>query len=211
VRPKPVVLITGRVLDQKTGKPLSAEIVYNLITGGDPIGSAISNEETGEYQIVLPYGKNYRFNAIASGYYAVSENMDLSDLKEYKEIKRDLYLVPIEVGQVVRLNNIFFEFGRAELKQESFNELDRVVTLLTENPSMSIEIAGHTDNVGSDVDNLKLSQDRANAVVAYIVSKGISATRIVSKGYGESIAIADNSTEEGRAVNRRVEFKIINK
>lgn len=211
VRPKPVVLVTGRVLDQKTGKPLSAEIVYNLVTGGEPIGTAISNEETGEYQIVLPYGQNYRFNAIASGYYAVSENMDLSNLKEYKEIKRDLYLVPIEVGQVVRLNNIFFEFGKAELKQESFTELDRVVTLLNDNPSMSIEIAGHTDNVGSDADNLKLSQDRANAVVAYIVSKGIPASRIVAKGYGESVAIADNNTEEGRAVNRRVEFKIVNR
>ncbi|HTF04346.1 MAG TPA: OmpA family protein, partial [Bacteroidia bacterium] len=116
VRPRPVVLISGKVLDQKTGKPVSASIIYQLLPEATGVGNAISNEETGEYQIILPYGKNYGFNAAADGYYAVSENMDLTDLTAYKEITKDLYLVPIEQGQVVRLNNIFFEFGKSTLK-----------------------------------------------------------------------------------------------
>lgn len=208
VRPKPVVLVRGKVLDKETGKPLSASIIYELLPEATVVGSAISNEETGEYQIILPYGKNYGFNAAAGGYYALSENMDLTALTEYQEITRDLYLVPIEKGQVVRLNNIFFETGKSELKAESFPELDRVVKMMTENPAMSIEIGGHTDNVGSDADNKTLSENRAAAVKEYIVSRGVASTRVTSVGYGEAKPVDTNETENGRAMNRRVEFTI---
>lgn len=211
VRPNPVALVSGKVLDQKTGKPVEATITYSVMASGEEAGSARSSPGSGDYSIVLPYGKDYGFRAIADGYYAVSEHLDLSALTKYEEVHRDLYLVPIEVGQVVRLNNIFFEFGKATLRPESSEELDRVAALLTDNPSMQIDIAGHTDNVGSDADNLKLSDDRAKAVHDYLVNKGVVATRLSWKGYGETKPVAGNDTDEGRAQNRRVEFVIRSK
>jgi OOP family OmpA-OmpF porin len=142
------------------------------------------------------------------GYYSINENIDLTEVKEYEEIKRNILMVPVEVGEVIRLNNIFFDFGKADLLETSFPELDRVVKLLSENPKISIELSGHTDNVGSDADNLKLSDDRAKSVVAYLISKGVKDSLVLSKGYGESVPVASNDTEEGRLLNRRVEFKI---
>lgn len=208
VRPDPVVLVRGRVLDKQTGQPVKASVIYQLLPGATTVGSAVSNEETGEYQIVLPFGSNYGFNAIANGYYALSENMDLTSLAGYQEITRDLYLVPIEKGQVVRLNNIFFETGKAELKSESFPELDRVVKMMTTNASMSIEIGGHTDNVGTEADNQLLSENRAAAVRTYLVNQGVAPDRITSRGYGEGKPVDTNDTDAGRAMNRRVEFTI---
>jgi outer membrane protein OmpA-like peptidoglycan-associated protein len=124
-------------------------------------------------------------------------------------INRDLYLVPVEVGQVVRLNNVFFDFDKTELRPESFPELDRVVTFMNENPNVEIQIEGHTDAKGTDDYNLNLSGGRITSVEAYMESKGIAPNRIVTKSYGESVPIADNETEEGRQQNRRVEFKIL--
>jgi OmpA-OmpF porin, OOP family len=208
VRPNPVALVSGKVLDQKTGKPVEATITYYSLADKVEVGTARSSPGTGDYSIVLPYGKAYGFRAQADGYYAQSENLDLTGLKAYQEIKRDLYLVPIEIGQVVRLNNIFFEFGKATLKPESYEELDRVVKLLTENPTMEIDLAGHTDNVGTDEANQQLSEDRSKAVYDYLAGKGILASRLSTKGFGETKAIATNDTEDGRAQNRRVEFTI---
>jgi OOP family OmpA-OmpF porin len=135
------------------------------------------------------------------GYYSINENIDLTEVKEYEEINRDILMVPVEIGEVIRLNNIFFDFGKADLLDTSFPELDRVVKLLSENPKISIELSGHTDNVGSDADNLKLSDDRAKSVVAYLISKGIKDSRVLAKGYGESLPVATNDTEEGRLLN----------
>lgn len=210
-KPNPVVLIKGKVLDKKTNQPVLASINYVTLADNKEIGVTQSHPQTGEYQIILPYGKLYGFQATAKGYYSVSENLDVTDLKLYKEINRDLYLVPVEVGQVVRLNNIFFEFGKAVLKPESFIELDNVVKFMNENPSMEIALGGHTDNVGSDDYNLKLSTERSKAVLDYIVSKSIVNTRLSTQGYGKTMPVADNNTEEGKALNRRVEFTIIKK
>jgi outer membrane protein OmpA-like peptidoglycan-associated protein len=118
-------------------------------------------------------------------------------------------LVPVEVGQVVRLNNVFFDFDSTALRPESFPELDRVVMFMNENPNVEIQIEGHTDAKGADDYNLNLSGGRITSVEAYMESKGIAPSRIVTKSYGESVPIADNETEEGRQQNRRVEFKII--
>jgi outer membrane protein OmpA-like peptidoglycan-associated protein len=210
-RPEPVVLIYGKVYNSKTNETLGADILYGLLPEGTEIGLANSDPSDGSYKIVLPYGQLYSFQASASGFYAVTENIDLNSLSEYQEIERDLFLAPIEVGQVVRLNNIFFEFGKAALLEDSFIELNRLVELLEDNANMKVEIAGHTDNVGSDEANKKLSQDRVNSVVSFLTSKGINATRLQAVGYGESSPIATNETEEGRAYNRRVEFKILSK
>lgn len=130
VQPDPVVLVTGKVLDAKTNEPIEATISYNGLTDGKNYGIARTNPNTGEYKIVLPYGVNYDFSANAASYIGVSQNLDLTSVGEYKEVERDLSLVPIEVGSTVRLNNIFFETGLATLKSSSYGELNRVVEFL---------------------------------------------------------------------------------
>ncbi len=210
-QPKPVALINGRVFSSKTNLPVSAAVNYFTLPDGAEAGIAQSNPQNGEYQIVLPAGKLYGFKAAANGYYAVSENIDLTGLTAYTEIKRDLALTPIETGQIVRLNNIFFETGKAELRPESFAELDNLVKVLNDNLTMNIAIAGHTDDVGSDEANMKLSDDRAQAVMNYLISKGIQAGRLSAKGFGESKPVVQNTSDENRALNRRVEFTIVSK
>ena len=209
VQPDPVVLISGKVFNKKTSEPLDATISYNGLVDGKNYGVARTNPATGEYTIVLPYGINYDFTAGASGFIGISDNLDLTNIGEYKEIKRDLYLVPIEVGATVRLNNIFFETGKAELKSESFSELNRVIKFLQDNPNVKIELSGHTDNVGDKGFNKSLSQKRADAVLAYLTQNGIDASRLVAAGYGMEKPVADNATDEGKALNRRVEFTIL--
>ncbi|MDP4237670.1 MAG: OmpA family protein, partial [Bacteroidota bacterium] len=209
LQPSAVVLVMGKVIDAKTGKPLEATIHYEVLPGGKEAGIAHSNPVTGQYKISLPSGALYGFRAEANGYLAVNENLDVKKLDAYAEIKRDLKLVPAEVGQTVRLNNLFFDFNKSELKSESFAELDRLVELLKASPKMEVEIVGHTDNVGNDATNKKLSNDRAIAVRNYLVSKSIAAKRLKTIGYGSSKPLASNETEEGRQQNRRVEFTIL--
>ncbi|MEO6135418.1 MAG: OmpA family protein, partial [Ginsengibacter sp.] len=147
----------------------------------------------------------------ADHFFAISENLKLDSLIKagYKEIHKDLYLVPIEIGQVIRLNNVFFDFDKWDLRPESFIELDRVVKLLSENPAIEIEMSAHTDSRGSDDYNMVLSDRRARSVMEYILSKGIDPNRITSHGYGESKPVATNDTDDGRQLNRRVEFTIL--
>lgn len=210
-KPAPVVLVSGNVYNQKTKEPLSASLVYETLPDGEQAGNGISAPNDGSFKIVLPYNKNYSIRATADHFFAVSENLNLDSLVKagYKEIHKDLYLVPIEIGQVVRLNNVFFDFDKYNLRPESFVELDRVVKLLKENPAIEIEMSAHTDSRGSDDYNFTLSDNRARSVREYILSKGIAAARITSKGYGETLPVVPNDTDENRQLNRRVEFKIL--
>ena len=210
-KPDPVVLVSGNVYNKKTGQPLSAALVYETLPEGTEAGNAISNPEDGAFKIVLPYDKNYLIKASADHFFAQSENLNLDSLVKagYKEIHKDLYLVPIEIGQVVRLNNVFFDFDKWDLRPESFLELNRVVKLLEENPAIVIEMSAHTDSRGSDEYNFKLSDNRARSVMEYILAKGIDPSRISSHGYGESQPVATNDTDDGRQLNRRVQFQIL--
>ncbi|WP_080237634.1 OmpA family protein [Spirosoma rigui] len=211
-RPDPVALISGKVIDQTTGKPIEAKIIYQTLPDGAEAGEATSDPITGEYKIVLPYGQKYSMRAIAKDFIAEGDNVDLTQTKGFQEIKgKELKLVPIEVGRSVRLNNIFFDTGKSELRPESGPELDRLVVTFNESPKMVIEVRGHTDNTGSNEINAKLSQDRADAVREYFISKGIEPDRIASKGFGETKPVATNDTDDGRQQNRRVEFIIIKK
>ena len=160
-----------------------------------------------DFLIFLNFHTNVQLNSLVD--IAVSDNLDLTNVAEYKEITRDLYLVPLEVGSTIRLNNIFFDFGKATLRPESFPELERLVGYMNQNGGMEIELSGHTDNVGSKDANLKLSDDRAKAVTEYIVSKGIDTKRIKALGYGETKPVGTNDTDEGKQLNRRVEFTIL--
>lgn len=210
-KPDPVVLVSGNVYNKKTQKPLSASLLYETLPDGVEVGDAVSSPEDGAFKIVLPYDKNYVIRATADKFFAQSENLNLDSLVKagYKEIHKDLYLVPIEVGQVVRLNNVFFDFDKWDLRGESFLELNRVVKLLEENPAIVIEMSAHTDSYGSDDYNFKLSDNRARSVMEYILSKGIDPSRITSKGYGETKPVAPNDTPDNRQLNRRVEFTIV--
>ena len=121
----------------------------------------------------------------------------------------DLWLTEIKNGGIIRFNCIFFEFAKSYLKDISQNDLNRVVQMLADNPKINLEIHGHTDNIGSDADNMILSEQRAKAVKKYIQSKGISPLRMKTIANGERLPISDNATETGRKANRRVEFKIV--
>ena len=211
LKPESVVLISGKVLNSKNKMSISAKIVYEELPEGKEVGTAISNDSTGEYKITLPGNKKYGFRASAEGYLGINENIDITNLSEYQEIKRDLYLVPIEKGEKIKINNLFFEFGKFDILPESYPELNRLAEFLQKNPDIKIQINGHTDNVGSNQDNQILSQNRAKSVAEYLIDKGIIRNRIKTYGYGESTPLASNNTDEGRALNRRVEFVIIEK
>ncbi|HEX2533816.1 MAG TPA: OmpA family protein [Chitinophagaceae bacterium] len=210
-KPDPVVLVSGNVYNKKTGRPLSASLVYETLPGGAVAGNGLSSPEDGSFKMVLPYDNNYSIRASADKFFAISENLNLDSLVKagYKEIHKDLYLVPIEIGQVVRLNNVFFDFDKWDLRPESFVELDRVVKLLNDNPAIVIEMSAHTDSRGADDYNFRLSDNRARSVMEYILSKGIAPARISSKGYGETVPVVPNDTDENRQLNRRVEFRIV--
>jgi OOP family OmpA-OmpF porin len=210
--PTKVAIISGKVTDLTTGKPIEARIIYEDMEDGEELGVATSDPITGEYKIVLPYGKRYSIRPESDNLLGVSKSIDLTIPGQYKEITgQDLETAPIKAGTAITLNNVFFEFAKANLEKESFLELDRLIALLIKNPNMAIEVQGHTDNVGSDAANMRLSQQRADAVKSYFVEKGIATDRITSTGFGESRPVASNETTEGQAKNRRVEFVILRK
>ncbi|MEQ8338929.1 MAG: OmpA family protein, partial [Cyclobacteriaceae bacterium] len=209
LKPKPTIIIQGVVTNAKTTDPVGAVVLIEDINTGELLAVNKSNSVSGEYLVVLPAGRNYSVSTTSEGFFFYSESFEIPKDTSYAEITMDIALEPIEKGTKVVLNNIFFESGRAELKPISYVELNKAVDLLEKNPTMVIEIGGHTDNLGSDELNLKLSQSRADAVRDYMILAGIEETRIRSKGYGESTPIEDNSTEEGRAANRRTEFEIV--
>ncbi len=209
-QPEPVVTIKGVVYDTKTNRPAQARIFYESLPEGEEIGMIESDPLTGEYQIILPSGKLYGYLAESEGYIAINAHIDLKDTKEFEELNIDLFIVPIEKGAVVRLNNIFFDFDKSELKEESFPELKRIIELMNKNEDMSISIEGHTDNIGTVEYNLTLSERRARSVVDYLEKGGISIDRMQSKGFGKSKPIKSNAYEiDGRAFNRRVGFRIL--
>jgi outer membrane protein OmpA-like peptidoglycan-associated protein len=211
LRPDPVVLVSGKVLNAKTKAVVSAAITFDDLTTGKEIGEARSDPQSGDYKIALPSGKNYGFHAAVNGYFSVNENLELTDLKEYTELKKDLLLVPIEIGESIQLKNVFFVQSKPQLKSESYPELDRLTEILKANPTIEIEVSGHTDNRGDAAANLALSSQRVEAVKSYLTGKGIDIKRITGKGYGGTMPVAPNDTDANRQLNRRVEFKIIKK
>jgi outer membrane protein OmpA-like peptidoglycan-associated protein len=210
-RPEPVILVTGRVLDARTKQPLQAKIIYESLVTGEELGVATTNPEDGTYTIVLPSGTSYGYLAEAKSYVAISENIDATETKEYIQVRRDLYMVPMEVGQKIKLNNVFFAQSKFYLRESSFSELNRLVRIMNDYPKLEILVEGHTDNQGSPKLNLDLSVDRVNEVKKYLVRKGIAENRISTKGWGDTKPIASNEKEETRRLNRRVEFTITKK
>jgi len=210
IKPSPVIYLTGKIYDKKTLLPLLANIeIYNL-DNNQLIYKANSNYWNGEYLACMPKTNRYAINVQSDNHLFYSEYFSLDTLKKIeKYYQLNIPLKQIETGASVCLKNIFYETDKYELKPESEIELNKLVDFLEKYPNIKIEISGHTDNVGSAEYNKILSTNRAKSVYDYLISKGISANRITYVGYGFSKPIAPNDTPEGRALNRRTEFKII--
>ena len=209
MRPQPTVVVSGVVTNAKTKDPIGAWVLIEDINTGEMISVNKSNEETGQYLVVLPAGRNYSVSANKEAFFFYSQLFEVPKTSQYQEITKNIELKPIEKGAKVVLNNIFFDTGKATLTSDSKLELNKAFDLMKQNPSMIIEVGGHTDNVGNDDYNMKLSHDRAKSVREYLVNAGINSERIQAKGYGETSPVATNDTEEGRAANRRTEFVIL--
>lgn len=204
-----LTLFKGMIIDEKTRQPLEAIINILDNSTNENISQLTSNSVTGKYLVSLPAGKNYGINVSASGYLFHSENFNISDSATYREVDKIIEMKKIEVGQKIILKNIFFDTDKSVLRTESEGELDRLANILKNNPDLKIEISGHTDSKGNEQHNKTLSENRARAVVDYLEAAGISKDRLTYKGYGPSEPIAANDTDEGRQLNRRVQFEII--
>lgn len=208
IRPIKTLWVKGKVFDKKTGKGLPSAVELTDLKTKEIISKA-QTDETGNYLITLPVGRDYAFNVFRRGYLFSSENFPLSLKQPDSTYNIDIPLQPIEANAAVILKNIFFDVNKYELKTASQVELDNVVRLMNENPTLKIQINGHTDNAGKPADNITLSNNRAKAVVAYLTLKGIDAKRLNFQGFGDKLPLADNTTEEGRAKNRRTELKVV--
>jgi outer membrane protein OmpA-like peptidoglycan-associated protein len=210
VRPHKTIWVKGKVTDKKTGKGLASAVELIDLSNRQSV-SKIQTDEEGNYFITLPLGSDYVFNVNRKGYLFYSDNFLMANKNIDSTYEKNIPLLPIETNAAIVLKNIFFDINKFELKPESQIELDKLVQLLADNPAIKIEISGHTDNAGKSADNLLLSNNRAKAVVKYLISKKVDTKRLTAKGYGQLKPIADNKTEAGKAQNRRTEMKVISK
>lgn len=210
IRPAQTLWVKGKVFDRKTLRGLPSSVVLTDLSTGRVI-SNLQTDETGNYLITLPKGKDYAFNVNRRGYLFYSENFPLSREQGDTAFHIDIPLQPIETNAAIILKNIFFETNKYEIKPESGAELNEVVQLMKDNPTLRIQINGYTDNVGRPADNRTLSENRARAVTNYIIAHGVAASRLSFKGFGDTQPVADNATPEGRAKNRRTELTVISR
>ena len=209
IRPPKTLWVRGQVFDAKTKEGLPSSVELTDINSRQLI-SKVQTDEQGNYLTTLPTGNDYAFNVNRKGYLFFSENYDLSFNIMDTVFRADIALQPIEPGASIVLKNIFFDTKQTALKQASITELNSVIQLMNDNPNLKILITGHTDNVGKPQDNLLLSNNRALAVINYLLaSRQIPKERLQYKGLGASTPVAGNTTEEGRAKNRRTEMSVV--
>jgi outer membrane protein OmpA-like peptidoglycan-associated protein len=211
-RPKPVSYVKGKTLDADTRTPVVTTIeIFRLDEPGP--STSLATDDDGTFLTPLINGIDYGFNASAEGYLFYSDRFALAHASATKPFELEILMHPAlkkdSPGIPVVLRNVYFESGSAILYPKSDYELSKLVTLLVDQPTIQIEISGHTDSVGSDEDNLLLSESRAKAVFDWLVDRGIARERLLYKGYGESQPIDTNDSELGRSNNRRTEFFII--
>jgi outer membrane protein OmpA-like peptidoglycan-associated protein/tetratricopeptide (TPR) repeat protein len=207
VRPVKTLYVKGYVTDGKTqkGLPCAVELAAD---SSQQVLSRVQTDETGFYFITLPVGRNYTFTVNRKGYLFYSDVFPLADKPGDSVYIKDISLQPIELNASVTMKNIQYAVNSYQLEPVSMIELNKLIQLMNDNPSIQIQIKGHTDNTGTAAENMKLSENRAKSVVDYLISKGVEAKRLTWKGFGETQPLASNSTEEGKAFNRRTEFVI---
>ncbi|MFN0276560.1 MAG: OmpA family protein [Chitinophagales bacterium] len=225
IQPDPVALIKGKIIDAETKEPVPVEIEFGALLGENEKGTSHADE--GNYEIVVP-AKTYGITIDKEGYFPVMrdlqydptiEELDYDDStqievdtiieEKYSEQEQDIEIVPLKEGQILSLDNVFFDANRATLKEISKTQLDQMSAFLVENKNIYVEIGGHTNGLPEDDFCQKLSDARAEAVSEYFIDKGVSADRVTWKGYGKTKPVADNITVEGRKKNQRVELKVI--
>lgn len=210
IRPLETSWVQGKVFDKNSNKGLNA-IVELVDLKSQQLVSRVQTDNDGNYLTTLPKGRDYAFNVISKGSLFYSSQFNTKENTNEKGKTLDIPLQPIQVGANMILKNIFFNTAKYDLLPESIVELDRIVALMKENPTIKIQINGYTDSIGKDADNLVLSEMRAKSVVNYLTSKGIQQTMLSFKGFGASNPVSSNETEEGRAQNRRTEMVVISK
>jgi len=218
---KNITILKGVIRDIKTQKPLGASIELIDIEANKTLATFTANATTGKYLVSLPSGKNYGLIVRQEGYLFHSENFNIPATAAYQEVEKNIDLKRIEVGSVIVLKNIFYDYNKATLRDESKNELDRLIKVLTENPTIKIELSAHTDSRGGNKYNMDLSSERAQSCVDYLIKNGIAKDRLVVKGYGETKLIKTDAEiaklkfrdekEEAHQENRRTEIKILSK
>ncbi len=209
IRPEPVALVSGKVLDAISRKPVATEIVSGLLQEGKAISKVEYDPETGEYKLILPTQKVYTLSAKKDGYFPIVETVDLSHDKRFRDIRRNLYVMPVQPGAKLVLRGVLFKQSEADLLPGSEAELDQLLHLLADYPTMTILVEGHTDNQGDWGLNMKLAEERVQRVKQYLIGHGVAEARVQTKAWGPSKPIASNETDEKRRLNRRVEFTIV--
>ena len=207
IKPVRTLYIKGYVTDADTkhGLPCTVELANDA---NAKTLTRVQTDETGFYFIAMPAGNDYTVTVNRKGYLFYSDTFNLSEREALSTNEKNIALQPVKLNASVTLKNIQFATNSFQPEPVSMIELDKLLQLMNDNPTVAIQVSGHTDNTGNETANILLSQNRAKAVVNYLAQKGISAKRITFKGYGSSKPVADNSTEEGRAANRRTEFII---
>lgn len=207
---KIATLLRGKVIDERTAEPIGATISLVDNERNKVLAKISSDPETGEFELTIPHGGNYGVSSEMEGYLFNSINFNLPKFAEYQEVDMHIIMTPAQVGSKAILRNIFFDVGKSELKSQSISEVEKVATLLNTNPSLVVQINGHTDNTGNEATNKTLSLKRASSVVEYLIQQGISASRVSAKGFGSDRPIVSNDDEEGgREINRRTEIEIL--
>jgi len=205
--PDPLVIVSGTVLDQMTGQPVRAAAIEYIALDDSLSLAATVHPQTGEYSLVLTAGHNYSFHASAEGYIGASENLDLRDLDAFGQLDRDLRLTPLVPNARLPLNNVYFSEGRDIILDASFPELQRILAVMGQYPSLKVEIAGHSQVGHTDPG---LSQKRANAIKRYLIGQGVAPDRVIAVGYADRFpAVPTPRNNRENAQNRRVEFVIL--
>ena len=213
IQPEPVkelvLFLIGKIKDSETGEPVMAKLDVIDKSTDAVIATTASSDVDGSYKVRLPAKKTYMIDLRATGFLSDILRIDVPDNWPKDVYNLNIELIKVKVGKKVVLNNILFESGKSILTSGSFAELDRLLNIMQVNPQMKIEISGHTDKTGSELINSKLSQDRAKAVVEYLIQKGVTRTRLEFRGYGSMKPVSENATTKERAKKRRGEFKIL--
>jgi outer membrane protein OmpA-like peptidoglycan-associated protein/tetratricopeptide (TPR) repeat protein len=210
-RPQAVTYVKGSVVDAVTQKPIDAEVEIVDLATNRPVYRDATSADKGDFLVPLVTGHNYGLTISKNGYLFSSENFALNGQKANKPFQIEVPLSTIEIGKTSILKNVFFDVNRYDLKPESQSALQNLINFMALNPSVRIELAGYTDNMGNDQLNQTLSQNRAKSVYDYLVNHGVQQGRLQFKGYGKQQPVAPNTTDENRAKNRRTEFKIVAK
>ncbi len=205
-----LIYAEGKILNAATKEPVSARVTYQSLPYGNKIGTL--NNST--YSFPLFDNEKYSIIVEAPGYNTAKYMIDPAEANENRKVIKDIELAvgeikKHEVGHVMRLDNVIFPVGKSKINEESYSELDVVVDMMQENPTMVIQLEGHTDYQGDEKDNLKLSQERVESVRRYISSKGVARNRIKTKAFGGTMPLSRDNTPEAHRLNRRVELRIL--